>query len=190
MGRLIERQESLRNRAIQARRRVNERETGKSQHPGAADGAERDRAAAEWHATPIAVALLFGFPESDSMTTLRARHSYFDLRTGDNWDLFFPGYFRPPDGRIDKRDLSAGRTSQADWRFDPVGFDLLRRHVEESSGGLWGFSGNTDLVIIGGCLVALGEPLIDWSSTLSLPLRMRGQNPIDIRWVRHRDHQP
>ena len=94
MGRLRERQAQLRNRAIQARRRMNERETRSDLPEVAWAGAERDRDQAQWNGSPTVVALLFGHPDSSALRMLDARGEYFDFRTGDTWDLFFPGYFR------------------------------------------------------------------------------------------------
>ena len=98
LGRLQERQQGLRNRALQAQRRMRERESGKDQPPDAERGAERDRIDAAWEMTPTVIALLFGFPDSVAIETLRARRAYFDLRTGDTWDLFFPRVLPAPTG--------------------------------------------------------------------------------------------
>lgn len=166
MGRLEERQGALRNRAIQARRRVSERESPKRQPSSADIGAVRDEDDAAWHGTATVIALLFGFPESAPMEELRSRRAYFDYRTKDNWDLFFPGYFQPaPEQGLDKRDQRLTSERDNDWFFDPWAFNLMREHVEERSG--WEYSGETDLVLIGCYLLEEGEPMVDWDLTLS-----------------------
>ena len=168
MGRLEERQETLRNRALQARRRVKERESPKHQPPEADLGAESDAVDAEWHGTPTVIALLFGFPESAAMKELRNRRTYFDDRSEDaSWDLFFPGYFRHMPGQLfdQQRDRRVVSEAGEEWYFDPLAFNEMRKHVGELSG--WSYSGETDLVLIGGYFVEEGEPVVDWDLTLS-----------------------
>ncbi len=166
MGRLEERQETFRNRALQARRRMRERESPKGQ-PSAADlGTARDAIDAAWHGSATVIALLFGFPESAPMKELRNRRAYFDYRTEDNWDLFFPGYFQPsPEQGLDSRDQLVAAQGDDEWRFDPLAFNLMREHVEKESD--WEYSGETDLVLIGCYFVEEGEPIVDWDLTLS-----------------------
>src|SRR5579859_5452107 len=38
---------------------------------------------------PMVLAFLFAQPDSDAVRTLDTRGKYFDIRTGDTWDLFF-----------------------------------------------------------------------------------------------------
>ncbi|HEX8750128.1 MAG TPA: hypothetical protein VF732_03365, partial [Nitrospira sp.] len=145
---------------------MSERESPKRQ-PSAADaGAARDKVDAAWHGSATVIALLFGFPESAPMEELGSRRAYFDYRTGDNWDLFFPGYFQPtPEQGLGKRDQVLASEAGNGWNFDPLAFNLMREHVEEHSG--WEYSGETDLVLIGCYLVEEGEPIVDWDLTLS-----------------------
>jgi hypothetical protein len=109
---------------------------------------------------------------------LDERGDYFDQRTGDTWDLFFPGYYvsaKSPDferesgsqlgGRTGFR--SAGRRYAESWYFNARDFNLLREHIETFSGGRWEFSGQTDLVLVNGWLEPGAEPTIDWASTIS-----------------------
>jgi hypothetical protein len=104
------------------------------------------------------------------METLDMRGEYFDHRTGDTWDIFFPGYYRSSERNDFERQAGTepiGHNHTGDWYFDPRGFDLLREHVEHSSNGRWLYSGGTDLVLIGGWMPDVGDPVIDWQSTIS-----------------------
>lgn len=167
MGRLRERQERLRNDAIQARRRVAERDTKSELHPAALAGAERDLAASQWHGEPVVIALLFAHRDSVAMRMLDARRAYFDQRSGDTWDLFFPGYYhRSPDKPLFE-DRIVGPPSPGAWAFNESGFDIIRSHVASESGDRWKYSGGADLVLIPGNLPEQGEPEVDWNSTLS-----------------------
>lgn len=101
------------------------------------------------------------------MRTLDTSIDYLDLRTGDTWDLFFPGYYRHPLGEPTYEDRPIGGGGISGWLFNAIGFDIIRDHIERESGGSFSFSGNTDLVLVGAWLTEDGEPLIDWASTLS-----------------------
>jgi len=96
---------------------------------------------------------------------LDARGEYFDIRTGDTWDLFFPGYYRS------HRDIPhaqpIGHSFGRDLYFQPDGFNHLRKHIEDSSQGRWCYSGDTDLVLVNVYLPNLGEPTVDWRSIIS-----------------------
>jgi hypothetical protein len=167
MGRVRERQERARNRTIQARRRVHERDTKDGLPPAASAGSERDRAAAEWHGEPTLLAFLFSLPDSPTMRALDTSIDYLNQRTGDTWDLFFPGYYRQPSGEPTYEDRPIGGGGISGWLFNALGFDLIRNHIERESRGRFTFSGNTDLVLVGAWLTEEGEPVIDWASTLS-----------------------
>jgi hypothetical protein len=170
MGRLRARQGGLRNHAIQARRRVADRAWKTNLPPAAGAGAERDEIRAAWHGSATVLALLFAPPDSASMHLLRARREYFDIRTGDKWDLFFPGYYSRGDATAGSKPPQAG----PDWAFDAVGFDLIRGRTETQSRGRWRYSGNSDLVLVGGWLPEEGEVTIDWESTASTELNEPG----------------
>lgn len=127
-----------------------------------------DEAAASWDGGPIVLAFLFAHPDSAAFRALDDRGGYFNVRTGDTWDLFFPGYFAPdPRWNLqrDPRFTPVGRTHARHWYFDAWAFDGLRQHIEASSQGRWEYSGGTDLVLIHGWMLAEGEPIIDWAST-------------------------
>lgn len=167
MGRVRERQGLLRNQAMQARRRVRERETKPDLTPAAAAGAERDLLQAGWHGQPMVLAFLFSLPESATMRALDSGIDYLDQRTGDNWDLFFPGYYRQDPKQPAYEDRPIGYTRSSEWLFNALGFDIIRGCVERESGRRWHYSGDTDLVLVGGWLPEEGEPMIDWSLTMS-----------------------
>ncbi len=117
-------------------------------------------------ATPAVLAFLFGFPDGPAMQQLTARRHYFDIRSGNAWDLFFPGYYRyggVPGGK------PVG-AAEDHWGFSEQAFDDLRRNVEAASEGRWTYSGDDDLVLICSYLVPDEDPVIDWLSTQGGPL--------------------
>jgi hypothetical protein len=98
------------------------------------------------------------------------RGNYFDERTGDTWDLFFPGYYRSDKGRQFERSTGAlpvGSSYADNWYFNPVRFNEIREYIERSSERRWEYSGGTDLVLINGWLPEEGELTVDWASTIS-----------------------
>jgi hypothetical protein len=116
------------------------------------------------------LAFLFAHPDSDVIRSLDARGDYFDKRTGDTWDLLFPGYYESAkgghfEGQAGSRPV--GRDFADRWYFSAADFNTLREHVERSSHGRWRFSGGADLVLVNGWMPETGEPTIDWHSTLS-----------------------
>ncbi len=116
-------------------------------------------------ASQSVLAFLFAPPDSDAIQMLDARGEYFNIRTGDTWDLFFPGYYRS------QRDIpgaqSVGYRFGRDLYFQPAGFDHLRRHIEYSSEDRWCYSGDTDLVLINVYFPKRGEATVDWPSIIS-----------------------
>ena len=75
---------------------------------------------------------------------------------------------------------AVGRGFADDWFFNPLDFNMLRSHVERSSGGRWAFSGATDVVLINGWMPRHGEPVIDWPSTKSGTLSEGSPSSSDI----------
>jgi hypothetical protein len=51
----------------------------------------RNSLRAGWRGGQSVVAFLFSHPDAQPIADLDARGEYFDCRTGDSWDLFFPG---------------------------------------------------------------------------------------------------
>ncbi len=168
-GRLRERQE-------ERRLRVGERamRPGLWQAPAGGDGGPAGG--------PFIVALLFAQPDAAAMEVLDSRGDYFDIRTGDAWDLFFPGYSRVPRGIRTREQvnpalryyqeakrgrvlLGTGYTDE--WRFSPRDFNAMRAAVERRCERRWEYSGGTDLVVTGGWMPLVGEPVIDWALTVS-----------------------
>lgn len=168
MGRLRERQDALRAEALAARRRVAERRR-LLQMMTAASGAAyyEDTIRARWRGGPTVLAFLFAQPDADAIRALDANGEYFDCRSGDTWDLFFPGYHRAASGEQRAGDKPVGSGFTSDWFFDADDFNQLRRHVQERSEERWRYSGLTDLVLVCGWLAEAGEPTIDWASTIS-----------------------
>ena len=143
MGRLRERQEIQNREAEAARRRLAERQVRFERMTVASSQRQyEDSIRARWTGGPSVLAFLFVHPDCDAVRMLDARGAYFDQRTGDTWDLFFPGYYRSRKGR-DFEDFSGarpvGRDYGGDWYFNARDFNELREHVERSSGGV----GNT-----------------------------------------------
>ncbi len=156
MGRLRERQHAQYIEAGRARAPI--------QHQHA------DSVKAGWQSYPILLAFLFAPPDSDAIAMLDARGEYFDIRTGDTWDLFFPGYYRStasPSSEIAFGACPVGKNYTGDWYFGAEDFDGLCRQIENSSEPQWEYSGGVDLVLINAWLPAQGDPTIDWASTIS-----------------------
>jgi hypothetical protein len=180
MGRLRARQDLLRNHAIQARRRQDRRHVDTDLPAVAFEGAERDAGWAEWHGSTELLALLFAPPDSTAMRVLSSRLEYFDVRTGDTWSLFFPGYYERDATRSIRRDPFLGvPRERSEWAFAADGFDSIREHVSEHSEGRWRYSGETDIVLIGAWLPEDGDIVIDWGSLTSGVLVESGSGQSD-----------
>jgi hypothetical protein len=171
MRALRERQRLLREKAEGARQRLGRPdEVTRSMAPVSGRQDYEDDVTARGPGGPSVLAFLFAPPDSDAIAMLDARGAYFDVRTGDIWELFFPGYYRPTKGTEAESQAGtcpAGHGYAGNWYFSPVGFDQLRRQVEESSEHRWEYSGGTDLVLINVWLPEYGDPTIDWASTFS-----------------------
>ena len=191
MGTLRERQAALAGRAAERDQRLRDQlERYRQTHPGRASS-RRPRSplepqpfmrplrdARDYEAGigapraggPTVLAFLFAMPETDAIRMLDARGDYFDVRTGDMWDLFFPGYYRASD-RGDTgqqaRDRPVGHDYAENWRFSVSAFDALRDHVEQASERRWVYSGDADLVLVNAWLPAESDPAIDWVSTIA-----------------------
>ena len=118
----------------------------------------------EGEVTCAVVALLFATPDSVLIQTAEARRDYFDARTGDLWDLYFPGYCRW--GKMaDVRRLSDDPQGP---QFTPAAFNEMRKFVQGQ--GSWRYSGDADLVLVNVYLSGAGEPVVDWESLKGGPL--------------------
>lgn len=128
-----------------------------------------DRLMAGWRGNFSVLAFLFALPDEPSFRTLDLRGDYYNVRTGDTWDLFFPGYYHS-DTVAMERAVGAkpvGEKFTADWYFNPQDFNMLREHIEHSTNGAWSFSGGADLVLINAYVPDHGVPVVDWSSVQS-----------------------
>lgn len=111
-----------------------------------------------------AVILVFAQPDSWSARQLCARRSYFDVRSGEDWDVFFPGYYRygsmgdPEAVKLDEY-----------WGFSPRAFDSFRRELEQKSESRWRSDGESELVAMNATLVP-GGPVVDFASVVNGPL--------------------
>ena len=112
---------------------------------------------------PYCSVIVFVFAQPDSVPAkqLIRRRAYFDIRTGDKWDVFFPGYFRygsmndPIEVKFDEY-----------WGFSPKAFDAFRRDLEERTNFKWRYSGGSDLVILNVMVLPTADILIDFDSIL------------------------
>jgi hypothetical protein len=130
----------------------------------------RDELSSRWKGGFTVLAFLFSPPDARAIRALDERGEYFDIRSGDTWDLFFPGYYRSSRGTHFESQCGAspvGRGFARDWFFNPREFDRLRDHVERESGNRWQYSGETDLLLANAYVPDVGELTIDWESTVS-----------------------
>lgn len=167
---LREHRDRLLARARAAQRRVDERTSSLQLMSAAATlSTAADEAAARWTGGPTILALLFAHPDTEAIAALDARGEYFDHRTGENWDLFFPGYYRARNPNSERRfgAQPVGDEFLADWYFHPRDFDLFRTDIERLSEGRWQYSGTTDLVLAAAWLASDSEPAVDWATTVS-----------------------
>lgn len=119
---------------------------------------ERAGQLSQGEVTCTVVALLFATPDSPLIRTAESRRDYFDARTDDLWDLYFPGYYRwghMPGGR-----RLSGESDGP--QFTPVAFNEMRGFVQQN--GSWRYSGDADLVLVNCYLGGGSEPLVDWES--------------------------
>lgn len=138
--------------------------------PASVQQDDEDWLKARWRGGPTVLAFLFAHPDGEAIRLLDARGEYFDHRTGETWDLFFPGYYRSAEGQGFETEAGSrpiGRRYARDWYFSPSDFDQLRTHLERHSRDRWQYSGAADLVLINAWLPERGEPTIDWDSTFS-----------------------
>lgn len=132
-----------------------------------------------WQGGYAVLAFLFAQPGESAIRTLDERGEYFDIRTGDTWDLFFPGYFRFT--TLDWRRRLGARTKQVarNWYFDTRGFEVLRRHIETNTDGRWNYSGGTDLVLLQAFVPRDGDPVVDWATIGSGSLDADGETSLN-----------
>ena len=170
MGQLRERRDHHLAQARAAQRRLDERMASLQLMSAAATlSTAADEAAARWTGGPTILALLFAHPDTEAIAALDARGEYFDHRTGDTWDLFFPGYYRASDP-IPEPGYGAqpvGGEFLDNWYFHSRDFDLFRMEIERLSDGRWQYSGTTDLVLTSAWLASNSEPTVDWGTTVS-----------------------
>ena len=171
MRTLRRRREVQLEEAAAARQRLTRREeTFRYITPALNQQQYEDEIKARWSGGPTVLAFLFAPPGSDTIAMLDARGGYFDVRTGDTWDLFFPGYYRSAEDADLESQAGArpiGRSHADNWYFSPRDFNGLRRHIENSSNRRWEYSGGVDLILINAWLPGQGELTIDWASTIS-----------------------
>ena len=173
--RLVERLATLRRRRHLAEVRL-KRSEGLMQMmtPAVIKQEMEDQLAASWKGSPVVLAILFAQPGSPAVRQLCERGSYFNERTGDDWHLFFPGYFtfETPEVTVNTERLFQGayhvdEIDDSRWFFSPSYFEKFRRDIERESEGRWAYSGETDLVILSVYLPSRGISTPDWESMLA-----------------------
>ena len=120
-------------------------------------------------AWPTVLAFLFAQPHHEAIDTLSRSMDYFNTRTGETWDLFFPGYYQKSENSRSFAEYDGTRFNRIshDWEFDSWGFLELSKHVAASSQDLWQYDGKSELVIVNAMLPMSGPPVIDWESLQS-----------------------
>lgn len=160
---------------------------------------------AEWETI---VAMAFVPPPADTLDLLDAGGGVLDVRSGDRWDLFFPGHFKSSweqersvsrlvlPAETNRRALSpgtarrrpAGQDFLRDWYFDHNSFDVMRSEVETQSQRRFVYDGRPTLVVVRAVYDEGSEPVVDWASLASGPLsdRRHGTNTMTLAEVVHR----
>lgn len=136
----------------------------------------RDQLARTWRGSYTLLAFLFAPPDEPAIDLLNQRGQYFDIRTGDTWDLFFPGYYRSRNRRLESEvhanspfstPLPIGDKYTSNWYFSAADFNELRHHIEVNSSRCWQYSGGSDLVLLNAYVPNCGDPIVDWASAQS-----------------------
>ena len=191
MGRLRERRQVLNAEAAAAVRRLTKQKHESLRMMTAASGEAavyQEALRAATRSGPTVLAFLFAQPYSDAIHALDSNGEYFDQRSGRDWDLFFPGYYRAEDEDLEKRAGSrpVGTNFAKGWYFNTNDFSRLRKHVQDASKARWKYSGLTDLVLICAWLEQDEEITIDWEfDDLGLGDRLTGAQHADAE----RDHR-
>lgn len=111
------------------------------------------------------VSILFALPSAFVISDLGQNRAYYDLASGDAWDLFVAGYYAyGSEGDSDEFDLRT--PTEAPWAFSPDRFLRFRHEVERASEGRWRFSGEANLVSF---MSYQSRP--DWESLRTVNLR-------------------
>lgn len=172
--RLGERQVQARRARDAAASRLRESEHSMAlMSPAVMEQRYRDELAARSKGSYTVLAFLFAMPDDPVMRALDKRGEYFDIRSGDTWDLFFPGYFRSGKGEYFEREAGSkpiGRAFTREWYFSPTSFNQLRVHIEHETDGRWHYPGCADLLLINAYVPHQGEANIDWTSIQSATL--------------------
>lgn len=164
--RLLERQQWHLQERAQARRREARRGREMSLMTAVQqDAVWRDEMLARWRGGWSVLAFLFAQPDSAAIRELDARGEYFNVRTGDKWDLFFPGYYVSAGANQQYGAKPVGRDFANNWYFEPMGFNIMRSQIEGFAGSRWNYSGGTDLVVTQAWIPERGEPVVDWECT-------------------------
>lgn len=154
------------------------------------------------------VAMAFVAPPADALDLLDAGGGVLDVRSGDRWDLFFPGYFRSSwggDHNVSELVLPSGMSRHfgrrsatharpagddflGDWYFNDYDFDVLRSEVEHLSDRRFVYDGRPTLVVVRAIYDGGGEPSVDWPSLATGPLsdRRHGVRTLTLSEVVHR----
>lgn len=119
---------------------------------------------------------------------LDERGHHLDRRSGEKFDLFFPGYFknsRSLPSRFRSAFLSTGTQTlgenfAADWAFDERGFEELAQFLEGQSNSRWSYGHDSELVLFHVQNQALSAPEIDWTP---LSGRLSETGTGSLQWI-------
>jgi len=91
---------------------------------------------ARWKGGPTVLAFLFALPHSDVFHELDQHGDYLNIRSGNTWDLFWPGYYNSERDRKFEVECGAepiGSAFASNWYFNAQEFNQMRRDIEEAS---------------------------------------------------------
>ena len=145
--------------------------------PGGPSSAGLSAAAADAPPLTIALALLFAQPHSAAIRQFAASHTYLDLASGADWDLFFPGYYEASEERT-LGDIDVP-TQKSDWWFSPQAFRIVCQRLNKFSKGAWRYSGGAELLVVATTVSATVPPKIDWE-TLGVAKIGERENQYDL----------
>lgn len=128
-----------------------------------------DIAISEECLVPVLVAFLFAMPDEPTIKMLDQRGEYFRRRSGETWDLYFPGYWPTTQESSRTREKAVVGTGYTKgWDFREEWFNMHREAIARQSGGRWQYSGGSDLVLFNSYVPEPGsKPFIDWDSCQS-----------------------
>jgi hypothetical protein len=126
------------------------------------------------------IAFAFMPPESPMFEKLSKYGDSWDFRTGETWDVFFPGYYVSWDkGTEDRSSAQAlGSDFTQAWYFDRESYHLFVSQVEQNckdAGRIWSWSGSSTLLFLR-ATVGADNVTFDWRHYAQLELHQLSSN--------------